>query len=185
MNGRPGDLSAGHGWAVALTQYLPGEWTAAQHPGWDDAGQLTRSGDGLHLVIQPAREKGRVQVSIRWPGESWRWRIPERQCTFADDRPVSAVAGHVTRSLVTEQTAQQLTDLQTKIAEAAERDRQEQRNIERLGHQGRPLHDGRLILTLPNPMVGRARCGHEHVDLELRQLSMEQAEEVLRVLREA
>lgn len=185
MRAQPSAPATGHGWATALTQCLPGEWTAVQHPSWGDSGQLTRASDGLQLTIQPARENGRVHVSICWPRESWKWRIPERQCTFAADRPVSAVAAHVTRSLLTEQTAQQLTDVQTKIAEAAERDRQEQRNIERLGHQGRPLHDGRLILTLPDPMIGRARCGYEHVDLELRQLNMAQAEEVLRVLRQA
>ncbi len=70
MNAQLGATATGHGWATALTQCLPGEWTAVQRTCWDDAGQLTRVSDGLQLVIQPARENGRIQVSICWPGRT-------------------------------------------------------------------------------------------------------------------
>lgn len=177
--------ATGYEWATVLAQHLPGEWSAKEHSGWKEAGYLFRDSDNLTLVVQSAAQPGRIDVSVLWPGDSWKWRVKELRCTFAGDRAPQAAAAHVTRSLLTTTTAQQLFELRANIAAAAEQDRQEQRNIERLNRNGHQLHDGRLMLTLPYPLIGRARCGAQHADLELRQLSIEQAERILWILREA
>ncbi|GAB3583186.1 hypothetical protein [Calidifontibacter terrae] len=175
-------MSAGVGatWARALNPVLPGEWRLEeQGAGWPNHARLVRVSDGLVLRVGPERLTGRIEALILWPGQ-WRAYLM-RRCTFATGRTPEAAAKHVARSLLTPETADLLQEIRATLRTARELEEKVERTAAALG---RPSADDPAEFTVdaPGPGWGRGRCHGDSVELTLRLLTFEQAQEVVRAL---